>query len=85
MSKEYFLNEGHIHGAIDRLSVAMEYLDSALAQYDAIAAVPEYGDRVQSAIEILAELYQEIGSFDSIQELVDKKAVTNVRIFKDPA
>jgi len=46
MSKEYSSNEGHIHGASDRLSVAMEYLDSALAQYAAIEAVPEYADRV---------------------------------------
>jgi len=67
--RAYYSNEGHIHEVLDRLSVAQDQLDRALIQHPLVQAVPAFENRVQNAIEILAELYQEVGSFDSIAEI----------------
>ncbi len=69
MTDNYTLNDGHIHEAIDRINVAINYLQSTLAEHALINAVSEYETKVQAAIEILAALYQEIGRNQHVSDI----------------
>ena len=69
------LNNGHIHEAIDRIYVATVYLNSVLSEHSLIDSVDEFRNQVDKSIEILAELYQTIGSLDSLTGLTDKYAL----------
>ncbi|MFQ5584148.1 MAG: hypothetical protein ACE5GL_06920 [Calditrichia bacterium] len=69
MSEQIELNDGHIHEAIDRISVSIDYLQATLAEHPLIASVDKFGWEVQSSIEILANLYQKIGAIDSVADL----------------
>lgn len=69
MTENYVLNDGHIHEAIDRIHVAISYLQSTLAGHSLIGSVSEYEAQVQSAIKILSDLYQKSGSMSTFQKL----------------
>ena len=72
MTDHYELNDGHIHEAIDRIDVAINYLQSTLAEHSLINAVSEYEEKVQAAIKILSDLYQEIGMNDQVSKIAEK-------------
>jgi len=72
MSEVRKLNDGHVHEAIDRIDVSINYLQAALAEHALISAVENFDYDVQAAIEILADLYQKIGSFESVSEISHK-------------
>lgn len=72
MTEKYELNDGHIHEAIDRIDVAINYLQSTLAEHSLINSVSEYEAKVQAAIKILSDLYQEIGLNDHVSEIAQK-------------
>ncbi len=69
MTDNYELNDGHIHEAIDRIDVAINYLQSTLAEHSLINSVSEYEVEVQAAIKILSDLYQKIGLNDHVAEI----------------
>lgn len=69
MIEDYELNDGHIHEAIDRIDVSIDYLQSALAEHPLINAVGAFEEEVQAAIRILADLYQRIGTYDHVSEI----------------
>jgi len=69
MTENYELNDGHIHEAIDRIDVSINYLQSALAEHSLINAVDAFEEEVQSAIKTLADLYQRIGVYDHVSEI----------------
>lgn len=69
MTENYALNNGHIHEAIDRIEVSMNYLQAALAEHSLINAVEEFEAEVQAAISILANLYQRIGAYDNVAKI----------------
>lgn len=72
MTDQYELNDGHIHEAMDRIDVAIGYLQSALAEHSLIFAVGGFEEKVQASIEILAALYQEVGQHDHVAEIAAK-------------
>lgn len=69
MAENYRLNDGHILEAVDRVHVAINYLQSFLAEHALIHAVNEYEADVQTAIEILSDLYQKIGVEESVADI----------------
>lgn len=69
MTENYELNDGHIHEAIDRIDVSINYLQSALAGHSLINAVGAFEEEVKTAIRILADLYQRIGAYDQVSEI----------------
>lgn len=69
MTEDCELNDGHIHEAIDRIDVSINYLQAALAEHALINAVAAYEAEVQAAIDILAKLYQRIGAHDHVSEI----------------
>ena len=71
MTENYALNDGHIHEAIDRIHVAISYLQSTLAGHSLIGSVSEYEAQVQSAIKILSDLYQKIGQHEHVSEIAE--------------
>ncbi len=66
----HYLNDGHIHEVLDRLSVAEEYLEAFLAKHPLVEAVPAFSTDVDHAIEKLAELYQAVEKCDSVSDIV---------------
>jgi hypothetical protein len=70
MTPSHPLNDGHIHEAIDRLHVAVQYLEATLAEHALIAAVPALAAEVDAAIDRLAALYQTIGQHDQVAALL---------------
>ena len=66
------LNDGHIHEALDRIFVAQNFLSQSLEGHPLIGPVPEFNKKVESAIAILAELYSEIGSYETINEVQNR-------------
>lgn len=69
MTENYELNDGHIHEAIDRIDVSINYLQAALAEHPLINSVGAFEAEVQTAIEILADLYQKIGAYEHASEI----------------
>ena len=69
---EYELNDGHIFEAIDRIQVAIIYLRNALAEQTLIASVEDFQSQTDKAVEILSDLYQTVGNFDSVAEISEK-------------
>lgn len=63
------LNEGHLVEALDRTHVAICCLEVSLQEHALIATVPAFSARVETAIDILASLYQDIGRFKTIKEV----------------
>lgn len=77
------LNDGHIHEAIDRIHVAIEHLHWVLHEHSLIKAVPAFQAEVASAIDILAGLYQTIGSYDHVSEIEAEVAATSPRLSRN--
>jgi hypothetical protein len=69
MKDEYELNDGHILEAIDRIHVATVYLQNALSEHALLESVDVFQAQIDKSIEILSDLYQTIGGFESIAEL----------------
>lgn len=69
MIENYELDDGHIHEAIDRIDVSINYLQAALAEHSLIASVEAFNTEVQAAIDILANLYQKIGMYNSVSDI----------------
>ena len=65
----YELNDGHILEAMDRLHVVCVYIDQILGKHPLLNSVPDFKSEVDKATEILANLYQKLGHFDSIEEI----------------
>lgn len=63
------LNNGHILEALDRLFIANQYLEMSLLGQPLLDAIPEFRADVESAIEILGDLYQKVGQLDSLSEI----------------
>ena len=72
MEEKYQLNDGHIHEAIDRIHVSIEYLESFIAEHPLIHSVAEFREEVERASEILAELYQKIGGYEKVSVLAEE-------------
>jgi hypothetical protein len=72
MKEKHELNEGHIHEAIDRIHVATVYLQNSFVEHALIDSVNEFRVEIEKTIETLSDLYQKIGSFESIAELSQK-------------
>ncbi|MCW8127387.1 hypothetical protein [Microbulbifer halophilus] len=68
----YVLYDGHILEAIDRIHVAVEYLDNSLKGHPLIHSVNEFEKEVDRAIEILADLYQKVGIQDGVDDISRK-------------
>lgn len=68
--EEYKLNDGHILEAMDRLHVACVYLDQILGAHPLLNSVSDFKSEIDRAAEILANLYQQLGHFDSVKEIV---------------
>lgn len=66
------LNDEHIHEALDRIFVAQNFLSQTLEEHPLIASIPEFNKKMGSAIAILAELYSEIGSYETIGEVQNR-------------
>lgn len=72
-TEEYLeINDGHIHEALDRIHVSMEYLECALKGHPLLASVSEFDNEINKAVEILADLYQRVGSFDDAKSISNK-------------
>lgn len=84
MTESYVLNNGHIHEAIDRLDVSINYLQSTLAEHSLIGSVIEYEAQVQSAIEILSDLYQKIGQHEHVSDIGEKHVLKAGFTFTGP-
>jgi hypothetical protein len=69
MEDEIELNEGHILEAIDRIHVAIMYLESSLSEHALLGSVTEFQNEIGKSIDILGNLYQTVGSLDSISDL----------------
>lgn len=65
----YDLNDGHVLEAVDRLHVACMYLDEVLGSHPLLCSVPKFKADIDMAIETLAKLYQEVGSFNTIKDI----------------
>ena len=72
MEEIYELNDGHITEAIDRIHVATGYLQAALSEHALLNGVNEFQIEIDKSIEILSDLYQKIGGFESITDLSEK-------------
>lgn len=82
-AEEYLeINDGHIHEALDRIHVSMEYLDTALKGHPLLASVSEFDNEINRAIEILADLYQRVGSFDDVESISNKLGLAKGYIVK---
>lgn len=73
MTDKFTLNDGHIHEAIDRIDVAIHYLQASLAEHALIQAVAGYQAKVQDAINILSDLYQEIGRNNQVADIAKQQ------------
>lgn len=65
----YELNDGHIVEAMDRLHVACVYIDQILGKHPLLNSVPDFKSEIDKATETLANIFQELGQFDSITEI----------------
>lgn len=63
MSKKE-LDKFHYHELLDRLHVTMENLDRNIVEHPVIDKHPEWRDKINSAIDILFDVYQEVGKKD---------------------
>ena len=67
--KDTDLNNGHIVELQDRLHIAVEYLDMALAEHPLVKHVSEYQEAINGVMETLADLYQTVGQMDSVSDI----------------
>ena len=49
------------HEALDRASLAVDYVQETLADHQFLADHPDIKSKVDKAVELLAEAYQDIG------------------------
>lgn len=66
------LNDGHIHEAMDRVYCLVGHIDSDLRGHPLINQFEELLGFVERAEDALAELYQKIGQYDTIQQMENK-------------
>ena len=69
MSEEVELNDGHITEAVDRISVASEYVDQFLGNHPLIDSCSEFKGAVDDITSQLNKLYSRVGEFDSVAEI----------------
>lgn len=63
------LNKGHIIEALDRTWVAMQYVDSTIADHPLIAEDPKLHAKASILSQLLFDLYQDISNSDIAKEL----------------
>lgn len=63
MSKKE-LDKFHYHELLDRLHVTMENLDRNIIEHPVMYMHPEWRDKVNSVIDTLFNVYQEVGKVD---------------------
>jgi hypothetical protein len=73
----YKLNDGHILEATDRLYVTQAYIEGVLVNHPLVDAVPEFLSKIDKVQELLAELYQDVGKYDSINEIKKSHTLTD--------
>ena len=73
MEGTYKLNDRHIVEATDWLYVTQAYIEQVLVNYALIDAVPEFQAKVEKVQALLAELYQGVGIYSTIEELKYKQ------------
>lgn len=54
---------------LDRVSIAQELIESILLNHSLIKAVPEFSSQAEEVSRLLADLYQQIGTYESIDEI----------------
>ena len=62
MPREF--TEVHLHEALDRVSVAIDYLEKSLGEHVLIQSDKEFELNVKRAVNSLADLYQKLGRAD---------------------
>lgn len=61
MAKEK-LNKGHWHEAADRTNCIMDIIHNMLLTHPAIEQSPELAKKVERAVDLLGDVYQEAGA-----------------------
>lgn len=56
------LDEGHVHEVVDRLHVIICTVEDHVASHPLVVALPEIGAKIEQAMSLLAEAYQEAGA-----------------------
>ena len=55
------LDEFHVHEAVDRLHVVIHTIEDHLSEHPLVSAIPTIKDKIDGAIALLADAYQEAG------------------------
>ena len=56
------IGEFYWHEALDRTSIAHDFVDDCVCEHEAVQSRPELQALAQKAVDALAELYQKIGA-----------------------
>jgi hypothetical protein len=56
------LDEGHVHEVVDRLHVVICTIEDHIAGHPLVGAIPSIKEKIDRAMAILADAYQEAGA-----------------------